>query len=72
MLQKISIQSLSTIFIIILLIIGIAYYIFPGHDSLFILIGSIVGAGPILIIATLVMIGLVISIAKIVIRYIHK
>jgi len=72
MLQKISIQSLSTIFIIILLIIAIAYYIFPGHDSLFIIIGSILGAGPILIIATLVTIGLMISIAKIVIRYIHK
>lgn len=72
MLQKISIQSLATIFIVILLVITIAYHIFPGHDSLFIFIGSIVGAGPIMIIAVLVVVGLIISIAKLIIRYIHK
>jgi hypothetical protein len=72
MLQKISIQSLATIFIVILLIIAVAYYIFPGHDSLLILIGSIVGSGPILIIAILVIIGLIISTAKLIIRHIHK
>ena len=68
MLQKISVKSLATVLLIILLVITLAYYIFPGYDSFFMLVGGIVGAGPFIIVATIVAIGIIISISKLVIR----
>ena len=62
--RKISIQFLATMLIVILLIIGIGYYIFPGHDSFFMLVGNIVGAGPFLIISIIIIICIIIFMVK--------
>lgn len=72
MVRRISFQSLATTLIAVLLTIAIAYYIFPGHDSFFILVGSIVGAGPLLIMAIIVIAGIIILMVKPIIRYVKN
>lgn len=65
-LRKISSKFLATILLAMLLIITALYYIFPGHDSLFMTLSCVFGAGPILIIAIIVIMCITISIIKIV------
>jgi len=72
MLQKITVQSIATALIVMLIIITVAYYIFPEQENLLIFLGSIIGAGPFVIIAVLITIGAIISITKIFIRYIKN
>lgn len=72
MLQKITVQLIATALIVILIIITVAYYIFPEQKNLLIFLGSIIGAGPFVIIAVLITIGAIISITKIFIRYIKN
>lgn len=70
--QKITAQSIATVLIVMLIIITTAYYIFPEQKTLLIFLSIIIGAGPFVIIAALIMIGIIISIAKITIRYIKN
>lgn len=72
MLQKITVQSIATALIVMLIIITVAYYIFPEQENLLIFLGSIIGAGPFAIIAVLITIGTIISITKIFIQYIKN
>jgi hypothetical protein len=72
MLQKITVQSIATALIVMLIIITVAYYIFPEQKNLLIFLSSIIGAGPFVIIAVLIAIGTIISITKIVIRHIKN
>lgn len=72
MLQKISAQSLATTFITMLLIVTVGYYIFPGYASFFMLVSTIIGAGPFLIIAIVIIICVTISIVKLITKYINR
>lgn len=71
MLRRISVQSLATILIAILLVISIAFYIFPGYKSVFsYFIYSLLI--PYIILEVIAIICIVISMTKIIIRHIKK
>lgn len=72
MLERVSIQSLASLFLIILIILTITFYIFPGHDSFFILFASVLGSGPFLFIAAIIVLCITISIIKLIIQNVKK
>lgn len=72
MLERISIQSLTSLLLILLIILTIGFYIFPGHDSFFILFASVLGAGPFLVIAAIIVLCITISIIKLIIQNIKR
>lgn len=71
MLRRISIQSLATILIAILLVISVAFYIFPGYKSVFsYFIYSLLI--PYIILEAIAIICIAISTTKIIIRRVRK
>ncbi len=71
MLRRISVQSLATILIAILLVISVAFYIFPGYKSVFsYFINALLI--PYIILVAITIICIAISTTKIIIRRVRK